>query len=224
MLEDAQAKNLGITILDHPIARNLVRELRDRKTARFAFSRAVTKLTPLLMQYATADLAEKDVEVETPLGVKVVTQELAEKIILLPILRSGYGMLNAALEFFPDNKISSIVTAGVKRDEANAQPNWYRLLDELEGMDSGADSVFFVLDPMLATGGTATDTIAKIKELYPKARIKMVAMLSAPEGIQKLQEAHPDVDIYTGTLDSHLDERKYIVPGLGDAGDRQFGT
>lgn len=214
----------GITILNHPVARDLVRELRDQTTARFAFSRAVAKLTPHLMEKATADLAEKDVEVETPLGVKTITQEISENILLLPILRSGFGMLNAALEFLPDNKVKSIVTAGVKRDEATAKPNWYRLLDELEDMDSGEGSVFYILDPMLATGGTACDTIAKVKQLYPKARIKMVAMLSAPEGIERLQTIHSDVKIYTGTVDDHLNEIYYIVPGLGDAGDRQFGT
>ena len=150
-----------------------------------------------------------------------VAKVIASNVVLIPVLRSGIGMHEPAQAIFPS---APTIFAGMARDEATAIPHWYYDLKQLDHLDQGKGAVFLILDPMLATGGSAIETVRRIKDIYPKGKIKMIAMIAAPEGIKALNQAHPDVTITVAAVDDHLNRVKYIVPGLGDAGDRQFGT
>lgn len=177
-------------------------------------------LTPHLIYRATEDLKEKKLMVTTPLT-PLTTYTLKDQIILIPVLRSGIGIHLPAQSIFPT---APTIFAGMARDEATAIPHWYYDLKNLTHLNSGKHSVFLVLDPMLATGGSAVETIKRIKKLYPKGRIKMICLIAAPEGIIKLNQFYPEVEITTASVDACLNHNAYIIPGLGDAGDRQFGT
>lgn len=222
LLSSAQSnKSFKATIVNHPLVRDKLGELRNEKTPPEEFREYIECISiPLLLQ-STKDLIEKEVIVTTPLNVKVSTRKIASKIILIPVLRSGLGMINAANKLIPHART---VHVGLERDEKTAQAHWYLDLRELKDLDGGVGAVFIVLDPMLATGGSGAETISRIKEVYPKAIIKFVGILAAPEGIKEINARHPDVEITVAAVDDHLNDIKYIVPGLGDAGDRQFGT
>lgn len=199
----------------HPLVAHKLSRLRDKNTEPKKFRELVREIAGLLAYEATADLQTKSIEIETPLE-KMNAQELQEKIGLVPILRAGLGMVEGIWELMPSAEVWHI---GLYRDEHTLQPvEYYNKLP----VDPRV-SVCLILDPMLATGGSATAT-ADILKRWGVKKIKYVGLIAAPEGIQAMQTAHPDIDIFTACIDSHLNERGYIVPGLGDAGDRQFGT
>jgi uracil phosphoribosyltransferase len=199
----------------HPLVAHKLSRLRNKNTEPKKFRELVREIAGLLAYEATADLQTMEVEIETPLQ-KMKAQELKEKIGLVPILRAGLGMVEGIWELMPSAEVWHI---GLYRDEKTLQPvEYYNKLP----VDPRV-SVCLMLDPMLATGGSATATAGILKKWGVK-KIKYVGLIGAPEGIKAMQTAHPDIDIYLAAIDDHLNERAYIVPGLGDAGDRQFGT
>jgi uracil phosphoribosyltransferase len=199
----------------HPLVAHKLSRLRDKNTEPKKFRELVREIAGLLAYEATADLQTTPVEIETPLT-KMQAQELKEKIGLIPILRAGLGMVEGIWELMPSAEVWHI---GLYRDEHTLQPvEYYNKLP----IDPRV-SVCLILDPMLATGGSATAT-ADILKRWGVKKIKFVGLIASPQGIKAMQDAHPDIDIYLAAIDDHLNERAYIVPGLGDAGDRQFGT
>ncbi len=213
------SKDLNVTVVDHPLVRHALSIMRKEGSDQVAFNNAVRSLAPLLIYAATTNLREKDVHIQTPLA-RITARQVKDEVVLVPILRSGLGMHEPARQIFPRARTLMV---GMARDEKTAEPHWYYQLKELAALKRKR-AAFLVLDPMLATGGSAIETIGQIKDVYPHGLIAMISMIAAPEGIRALNRAHPDVAITVGAVDHHLNERKYIVPGLGDAGDRQFGT
>jgi len=199
----------------HPLVAHKLSRLRDVNTEPKKFRELVREIAALLAYEATADLLTTPYEVETPLE-KMTGAELKEKIGLVPILRAGLGMVEGFWELMPSAEVWHI---GLYRDEHTLQPVEYYNKLPIEPTVSTS----IILDPMLATGGSATAT-ADILKRWGVKKIKYVGLIGAPEGIKAMQSAHPDIDIYLAAVDDHLNERAYIVPGLGDAGDRQFGT
>ncbi len=199
----------------HPLVAHKLSRLRDKNTEPKKFRELVREIASLLAYEATADLLTIPRELETPLA-KVIGAELKEKIGLVPVLRAGLGMVEGFWELMPGAEVWHI---GLYRDEHTLRPVEYYNKLPLEP----TVSVCIILDPMLATGGSATAT-AEVLKRWGVKKIKFVGLIGAPEGIQAMQTAHPDIDIYLAAIDDHLNERAYIVPGLGDAGDRQFGT
>lgn len=199
----------------HPLVAHKLSRLRDINTEPKKFRELVREIAGLLAYEATANLQTHEIEIKTPLE-KMKAQELKEKIGLVPILRAGLGMVEGIWELMPTAEVWHI---GLYRDEKTLQPvEYYNKLP----VDPRV-AVCLILDPMLATGGSATAT-ADILKKWGVKKIKYVGLIAAPEGIKAMQTAHPDIDIYVAAIDSHLNEKGYIVPGLGDAGDRQFGT
>ena len=195
--------------------REKLTRLRDETTPPKIFRELVAEIATLLLYEATADLPTDDREVKTPLA-SYKGARLRDKVGLIPVLRAGIGMVEAALELMPEAQGWHI---GLFRDERTLRPiEYYNKLPSSAGVQ-----VCLVLDPMLATGGSATATIDVLKKWGAK-RIKYVGIIAAPEGVRALVSAHPDVPIHVAALDERLNEKGYIVPGLGDAGDRQFGT
>ncbi len=200
---------------NHPLVQHKLSRLRDTKTEPKKFRELVREIAALLAYEATADLAVMPRELDTPLA-HMTGAELQEKIGLVPILRAGLGMVEGVWGLMPSAEVWHI---GLYRDEHTLRPVEYYNKLPLEP----TVSVCLILDPMLATGGSATATAAVLKRWGVK-KIKFVGLIAAPEGIKAMQEQHPDIPIYIAAIDDHLNERAYIVPGLGDAGDRQFGT
>lgn len=199
----------------HPLVAHKLTRLRDRATEPKKFRELVREIAGLLAYEATADLATAPRQIETPLA-PLTGLELREKIGLVPILRAGLGMVEGVWELIPQAEVWHI---GLYRDEQTLKPvEYYNKLPVEPTV-----SVCLILDPMLATGGSAVATVDILKR-WGVRRIKFVGLIGAPEGIAALQKAHPDVPIHLAAVDDHLNERGYIVPGLGDAGDRQFGT
>lgn len=199
----------------HPLVAHKLSRLRDKNTEPKKFRELVREIAGLLAYEATADLATSPVEIETPLA-KMTAQQLREKIGLVPILRAGLGMVEGIWELMPSAEVWHI---GLYRDEKTLKPVEYYNKLPIEPRVA----VCLILDPMLATGGSATAT-AEVLKRWGVTKIKFVGLIAAPEGIKAMQSAHPDIDIYVAAIDERLNERAYIVPGLGDAGDRQFGT
>jgi len=205
----------NIFISPHPLVAHKITKLRDINTEPKKFRELVRELAGLLAYEATADLRIKPTEVQTPLA---VTQGsiLTDKIGLVPVLRAGLGMVEGIWELMPSSEVWHI---GIYRDEKTLKPvEYYNKLPTEPTV-----SVCLILDPMLATGGSAVATVDVLKK-WGVTRIKFVGLIGAPEGVANLQQNHPDVPIHLGTIDDHLNQNGYIVPGLGDAGDRQFGT
>jgi uracil phosphoribosyltransferase len=200
---------------NHPLIAHKLSRLRDKNTDPKKFRELVQEIAGLLAYEATADLQTVPRELETPLS-KMTGAELKEKIGLIPILRAGLGMMEGIWKLMPSAEVWPI---GLYRDEHTLKPVEYYNKLPLEPRVS----VCLILDPMLATGGSAIAT-AQILKRWGVKKIKFVGLIGAPEGIKAMQTAHPDIDIYLAAIDDHLNERAYIVPGLGDAGDRQFGT
>ncbi len=200
---------------NHPLVAHKLSRLRDKNTDPKKFRELVREIAALLAYEATADLLTVPRELETPLA-KVTGAELQEKIGLVPVLRAGLGMVEGFWELMPSAEVWHI---GLYRDEKTLRPVEYYNKLPLEP----TVSVCLILDPMLATGGSATATADVLKRWGVK-KIKYVGLIAAPEGIKAMQTAHPDIPIHIAAIDDHLNERAYIVPGLGDAGDRQFGT
>jgi uracil phosphoribosyltransferase len=199
----------------HPLLKHKLTLMRDKTTEPKKFRELIREVAMLLCYEATADLAIVEMSVGTPMG-QASGYQLSEKIGLVPILRAGLGMVDGIWEMMPSAEVWHI---GLYRDEETLQPvSYYNKLPT-----SPTVQVCLVLDPMLATGGSAIATIDILKK-WGAERIKFVGILAAPEGILALQTAHPDVPIYIGKIDTNLNDIGFIVPGLGDAGDRQFGT
>ena len=203
-------------IADHPLIQHKVTLLRDKNTGSKEFRELIQEITQLMCYEATRDLPLCDVEVETPITITKSKVIAGRKLAFVPILRAGIGMVEGALELVPAARVGHI---GLYRDPETLKPVEYYC--KLPGDISEREVI--VLDPMLATGGSAVDAIAQIKKRGPK-NIKFMCIIAAPEGLEALQAAHPDVQVYCASLDEHLNDHGYIVPGLGDAGDRIFGT
>jgi uracil phosphoribosyltransferase len=204
-----------VHISNHPLIRHKVTMLRDTRTEPKKFRELIREVAMLLAYEATADLALQDKVVTTPLA-QTRGAEVKEVVGLVPVLRAGLGMVEGFWEMMPAAEVWHI---GLYRDHKTLEPiQYYNRLPVAPTVD-----VCLILDPMLATGGSATATTQILKDWGAK-KIKYVGIIAAPEGIKRLQTAHPDVEIYLAAVDDHLNENAYIVPGLGDAGDRQFGT
>ncbi|MBE6845366.1 MAG: uracil phosphoribosyltransferase [Ruminococcus sp.] len=205
----------GLHIIEHPLVQHKISLLRDKNTGVKEF-RELTSETAMLMCYeATRDLPLKEVEIATPVAVAKTKIISGRKLAFVPILRAGLGMIDGVTSLVPAAKIGHI---GIFRDEEHNAVQYYCKLPE-----DIAERDVIVVDPMLATGSTATNAIEKIKEHGVK-NIKYMCIIASPEGLDKLMTAHPDIDVYCGVRDKGLNENKYIIPGLGDAGDRIFGT
>ena len=203
-------------IMDHPLIQHKLTIMRDKNTGTKEFRELVGELGMLMRYEATRDLPLKEVEIETPVAVAKTKVISGRKLAFVPILRAGLGMVDGVMRMVPAAKIGHI---GMYRDPETHMPvEYYCKLPS----DIGERDVI-VLDPMLATGGSAIDAITQIKAKGAKS-VRFMCIIAAPEGLAALQEAHPDVQIYIGAVDEKLNENKYIVPGLGDAGDRIFGT
>jgi uracil phosphoribosyltransferase len=212
---DDPCSGAGLHVSTHPAVRHKLAILRDQATEPKKFREVVRELSWLLGYEALADARTRQIEVQTPLEV-TVADELADRIGLVPILRAGLGMVGAMLELMPSAQVWHL---GLFRDERTLRPvEYYNRLP-----DSATVEVCLILDPMLATGGSATAAIDVLKR-WGASRIKLINLIAAPEGVAAVQSAHPDVAIHCAALDRQLNERGYILPGLGDAGDRQFGT
>lgn len=206
----------NITIFDHPLIQHKISILRSKDTDRKTFRELVDEITMFMCYEALRDLPLKDVEVETPLTKTVCKQLDGEDIAVVPILRAGLGMVSGILNMVPNAAVGHI---GLYRDEETLEPHEYycKLPKRIDKRQ------VILLDPMLATGGSAVAAIDFIKQRGGK-KIKFMCMIAAPEGMKAVTKAHPDVDVYCAQLDEKLNERGYIMPGLGDAGDRLFGT
>lgn len=199
----------------HPLVKHKISRLRDKNTNPKKFRELVRELGALLTYEATADLVTRSIKIETPLA-ETNGEDLKEKIGLVPILRAGLGMVEGVWELMPSAEVWHI---GLYRDEQTLKPvAYYNKLPVAPTV-----GVCLILDPMLATGGSAVATVDILKK-WGVDKIKFVGLIAAPEGITRLHEAHPDIAIHLAAVDDHLNEFGYIVPGLGDAGDRQFGT
>ncbi len=200
---------------EHPLVAHKLTLLRDRRTEPKKFRELVRELSWLLGYEAMADLATRQEQIDTPLE-PMTGSRLEPRVGLIPVLRAGLGMVDAMLELMPAAEVWHI---GLYRDERTLKPvEYYNKLP-----DAATVQICLILDPMLATGGSASATVDILKA-WGAARIKQVSLIAAPEGIATLSRAHPDVDIHVGAIDRQLNDRGYIQPGLGDAGDRQFGT
>lgn len=205
-----------VNVLDHPLLQHKVSKVRDKDTGVKEFRELIKEIAMLMVYEVTRDLPLKEVEVETPV-MRARTKVIAGKTLgIVPVLRAGLGMVDGVLNLIPSAKVGHI---GVYRDPETLKPVEYYC--KLPTDSSKRDLI--VLDPMLATGGSASDAISLIKEKGARS-IKLVCIISAPEGIEYVQKEHPDVEIYTAAVDAGLNDHAYIVPGLGDAGDRLFGT
>lgn len=206
----------NVFIFDHPLIRHKVAILRDEKTGMKEFRELVEEITTLMTYESMRNVKTVAVQVKTPLETTTQYKVPEQSIVIVPILRAGLGMVNGIHTLFPTAKVGHI---GMYRNEETLQPvEYYCKLPE--GIE---DKTVFLIDPMLATGGSACDAISALKKRGVKD-IKLMSIIGVPEGVTKVAEAHPDVDIYVSTLDRCLNENGYILPGLGDAGDRLFGT
>ncbi len=206
----------NVFIFDHPLIQHKISLMRDKATGTNEFRKLVEEVATLEGYEALADLPTEEVEIETPIETCMTTMIAGRKLAIVPILRAGLGMVPGLLTLVPTAKVGHI---GMYRDEETHIPHEYycKLPNPI------SERLIVVTDPMLATGGSAIDAITRIKE-YGGKNIKFMCIIGAPEGLEKLAEAHPDVQIYVGHLDRQLNENAYICPGLGDAGDRIFGT
>ena len=206
----------NVFVFDHPLIKHKVSILRDKKTGMKEFRELIEEITTMMTYESMRDVELVAVEVETPLEKTVQYRVPEESVAIVPILRAGPGMVNGVHKVFPTARVGHI---GMYRDEQTLEPQEYycKLPDGIE------NKTVFLVDPMLATGGSACDALAALKKRGCK-KIKFMAIIGAPEGVNKVAEAHPDIPVYVSTLDRKPNENGYILPGLGDAGDRLFGT
>jgi uracil phosphoribosyltransferase len=205
---------MPLHVSKHPLVADSLRGLRDSTTEPEEFRTLARKVITLLLHDATADLPVRESKVRTPLA-EADAVEIAAEVVAIPVLRAGLGLLSPVLDLLPRVSVGYI---GLERDEETAVARiYYNKLPRLEG------KVPLLLDPMLATGGSAAQALDLIKEAGGRDT-RMVCIVAAPEGVKVLEERHPEVDVFTAALDDHLNDRAYIVPGLGDFGDRLFGT
>ncbi|MCL2044996.1 MAG: uracil phosphoribosyltransferase [Oscillospiraceae bacterium] len=207
---------MPINVLTHPLIQHKLTILRDKDTGVKVFREVVGEIAMLMCYEATRSLPLEDIEIITPIAAATSKTVSGKKLALVPILRAGLGMVDGLLNLIPSAKVAHI---GIYRDPDTLEPVEYycKLPPDIMERDC------FVLDPMLATGGTAAAACQYLKEAGARS-IKLLTILSAPPGVEKMQQEHPDVEVYTCAIDSILNEHGYIVPGLGDAGDRIFGT
>ena len=206
----------NVHVLDHPLIRHKLAIIRNKNTDTKQFREIISELATLLTYESFKDVPTQQIEVETPLEKTMQTVVKENSIAIVPILRAGLGMVDGILSLFPAAKVGHI---GLYRNEETLEPQEYycKLPVNIE------EKVVMVVDPMLATGGSAIDAVNMLKKRGCK-KIKLLSIIAAPEGVSKIAEAHPDVEIFISTLDRCLNEHGYILPGLGDAGDRIFGT
>ena len=206
----------NVFIMTHPLIQHKISMLRDQNTGTNEFRKLIEEIATLMGYEALRDLPLEDVEVTTPIETCMTPMIAGKKLAIVPILRAGLGMVNGILALVPTAKVGHI---GLYRDEETHEPHEYycKLPDPID------QRLIVTLDPMLATGGSAVSAVDFIKQHGGK-NIKFMCIIAAPEGLKRLQEAHPDIQIYVGHLDRELNANAYICPGLGDAGDRIFGT
>ncbi|RYL95123.1 uracil phosphoribosyltransferase [Sporolactobacillus sp. THM7-4] len=205
-----------LVVLNHPLIQHKLTMIRDHRTGTKAFRELVDEVATLMAFEITRDLSLEEVEVQTPVAKAKAFRIAGKKLGIIPILRAGLGMVNGVLQLIPAAKVGHV---GLYRDPETLKPVEYyvKLPQDISERD------LIIVDPMLATGGSASAAITSLKE-RGGVNIKLMCLIGAPEGVKAVQEAHPDVDIYLAALDEKLNEHGYIVPGLGDAGDRLFGT
>ena len=201
-----------VNILDHPLIQHKLTQIRQKDTSTTQFRQMINEIGGLMVYEITRDLPLEQIEIETPVAKTKANVIAGKKMVVVPILRAGLGMVDGILQMIPSARIGHI---GIFRDEETLQPVEYfaKFPEELDQRD------IFIVDPMLATGGSAIAAINSIKQRGAK-NIKLVCLVGAPEGVKAINEAHPDVTVYLASLDEKLNEKGYIVPGLGDAGDR----
>ncbi|MBR3575068.1 MAG: uracil phosphoribosyltransferase [Lachnospiraceae bacterium] len=205
-----------VVVMDHPLIRHKIGFIRRKETGTKEFRETIGEIAMLMCYEATRDLRLEDVEIETPICKTTVKQLAGKKLAVIPILRAGLGMVDGMLSMIPTAKVGHI---GLYRDPDTSKPVEYYCKIPADC----AEREIFVVDPMLATGGSAVEAISMLKMRGCK-NIHFLCIIAAPKGIEVLKEAHPDVDIFIGSVDEKLNDHNYIVPGLGDAGDRIFGT
>ena len=206
----------NVYIMNHPLIQHKISMLRNKNTGTNEFRKLVEEIGILMGYEALRDLPVENVEVETPIETCMTPMISGKKLAVIPVLRAGLGMVNSILTLVPSAKVGHV---GLYRDPVTHEPHEYycKLPTPID------QRTIVVTDPMLATGGSATAAITMLKEKGAK-KIHFMCIIASPEGIEKMHEVHPDVDVFVGALDDHLNEHGYIVPGLGDAGDRIFGT
>ena len=204
-------------IIDHPLITHKLSIMRNKKTGSKDFRELLDEIAMLMGYEITRDLPLEDLHIETPLVPMTAKRVSGKKLAIVPILRAGLGMVDGLLRLVPVAKVGHI---GMYRDETTHEPVEYycKMPPDI------ADRLVIVVDPMLATGGSAADAITLLKNKYGCRNIRLMNLVAAPEGVKRVQDEHPDVDIYVAALDERLNENAYILPGLGDAGDRIFGT
>ena len=215
-MTEREEDDMSAVVLTNPLIGHKLSLLRDKNTGTKEFREIIGEIATFLCYEALSDAVLEDVEIETPICKTHVKRLNEDRYAFVPILRAGTGMLDGLLKAVPNAKIGHV---GLYRDESTHEPvrYYYKMPENV------AEREVLVLDPMLATGGSACDTIAMLKEDGVK-KIKFICIIAAPEGVKKLEEVHPDVQVFAASVDEKLNENAYIVPGLGDAGDRIFGT
>jgi uracil phosphoribosyltransferase len=206
----------NLTVVEHPLIRHKLGVLRSRDTSKKTFRALVDEISMLMGYEATKDLPMEPIEVDTPLEPTTAEMVSGKKLALVPVLRAGLGMVEGMLRLMPSVRVGHI---GLYRDHDTLQPvaYYFKIPGDVEARQ------FFVLDPMLATGGSASAAITSLKR-NGALKVRLICIVAAPEGVHRMLQDHPDVQVYTAALDRELDEHGYILPGLGDAGDRLFGT
>ena len=205
-----------VHVFDHPLIQHKLSVLRDKRTSVKEFREIISEISMLMCYEATRDLPVEEIQVETPVDTATCYQIAGKKLAIVPILRAGLGMVDGMVTLMPNVKVGHI---GLFRDPETLEPvkYYFKMPQDISERD------VIVVDPMLATGGSAVAAVTFLKEAGAR-HIKLMDIIAAPEGVEAMQKAHPDVDIYVAALDDHLNDHGYIVPGLGDAGDRIFGT
>jgi uracil phosphoribosyltransferase len=206
----------NLTVLDHPLIRHKLGLLRDRRTTTKDFKQLVSEIAMLMAYEVTKDLPLEPVDIDTPLERTQGERVAGKKLVLVPILRAGLGMVEGIAQLIPSARVGHI---GIYREHDTLKPVEYYFKIPRDG--TARD--FFILDPMLATGGSAVDAVTTLKRAGAQ-RVRFLCLVACPEGVQRMLAAHPDVLVYTAALDRQLNDKGYILPGLGDAGDRLFGT
>ena len=206
----------NVHVFDHPLIQHKLSVLRDKNTSVKEFRELISEIAMLMCFEATRDLPTKEIEVETPVAIAKCRTIAGKKLAVVPILRAGLGMVDGMVTMMPNVKVGPV---GLFRDPDTLEPvkYYFKMPPDIAERD------VIIVDPMLATGGSAVAAVQFMKEVGVK-HIKLMCIIGAPEGVKAMQDAHPDVDIYVAALDDHLNDHGYIVPGLGDAGDRIFGT
>lgn len=206
----------NVHVFDHPLIQHKLSVLRDKGTSVKEFREIISEISMLMCYEATRDLPVEEIQVETPVDTATCYQIAGKKLAIVPILRAGLGMVDGMVRMMPNAKVGHI---GLFRDPETLEPvkYYFKMPADIAERD------VIVVDPMLATGGSAVAAVTFLKEAGAR-HIKLMDIIAAPEGVEAMQKAHPDVDIFVAALDDHLNDHGYIVPGLGDAGDRIFGT